>query len=141
MILFVRNLVVKDLWLKLFSLALAILIWFTVDFSLSKAVSPWSEIIGHTADETVISVSVLAPADTRNVNISPEQVEVTLRGDPKKLDELKQRPEGVRAQVDLSGVKSADGLLCPIDLILPQGVEYTHINPERVEVSVSPKTQ
>lgn len=141
MILFVRNLVVKDLWLKLFSLVLAILIWFTVDFSLSKDVSPWSEIIGPAADETVITVSVLVPAGTRNVSVSPQQVEVTLRGDPKLLEELKQKPEDVRAQVNLTGVRSADGMKRPVDLILPQGVAYTHIKPDEVEVSIGPKAQ
>jgi YbbR domain-containing protein len=141
MILFVRNLVVKDLWLKLFSLVLAILIWFTVDFSLSKDVSPWTAIIGHTADEMVMTIPVRVPGNHRDVSVDPEQVEVTLRGDPKLLEELKQRPGDLRALVNLTDVQSASGLLRPVELILPQGVFYTHINPERVEVRLSPKTQ
>ena len=32
MIAFLRNLLLEDFWLKLFSLALAVLIWFTVTF-------------------------------------------------------------------------------------------------------------
>jgi hypothetical protein len=40
MMLFLRQLVLQDFWLKLFSLALAVLIWFTVFFALTKKVSP-----------------------------------------------------------------------------------------------------
>lgn len=142
MILFVRNLVVKDFWLKLFALALAILIWFTIDFSITKEVSPWAELIGRTADETVMTVPVVVPAtDSRNVSVTPQQVEVTLRGDPKLLGQLKLRPGDVRAQVNLSGIQSANGLLCSVEMILPQGVSYTHIKPDQVEVGVSPKAQ
>ena len=137
MILFVRNLVVKDLWLKLFSLALAILIWFSVDFSISKEVSPWSTLIGRTADETVVTVPVLIPADARNVSVDPEKVQVTLRGDPKLLQAISS--EDIRAQVNLNGIESANGLRCPIEMILPQGISYTHIAPGEVEVRVSPK--
>jgi len=140
MILFVRNLVVKDFWLKLFSLALAVLIWFTIDFSIGKEVSPWAELIGRTADETVLTVPVNAPPGIRGASVNPDSVQVTLRGDPKLLRTLK--PGGdVRAQVNLTGVQSADGLLCTVDLILPQGVEYTGISPDRVEVQISPKTR
>lgn len=141
MILFVRNLVVKDFWLKLFSLALATLIWFTIDFSTKKEVSPWAELIGRTADETVITVPVIVPPNYHNVSVTPDQVQVTLRGDPKLLERLKLTPEDIRAQVDLSGVQSANGMKRPVEIILPQGVSYTHIDYDEVEVGVSRKAQ
>ncbi|HEY2082418.1 MAG TPA: CdaR family protein [Verrucomicrobiae bacterium] len=138
MIIFVRNLVVKDFWLKLFSLALGILIWLTVHFSIDKEVSPWSAIIGRTADETVLTVPVrVPPADARAITVEPNQIEVTLRGDPKLLKSL--RAEDVRAHVDLAGVEMADGLRRPVEMILPPGVAYTHLTPDEVEVRVAPK--
>jgi hypothetical protein len=140
MILFIRNLVVKDLWLKLFSLALAVLIWFTVYFSLSKDVSPWAALIGRTADESLVTVPVSVPPGTHGASVRPDAVQVTLRGDPKLLQRLRMGDD-VRAQVNLAGIQSADGLRCPVDLILPQGVSYTHIKPDEVEVRLSPKTQ
>lgn len=139
MIIFIRNLVVKDLWLKLFSLALAVLIWLTVDFSMNKDVSPWSAIIGRTADESVMTVPVLVPSDTRVVSFTPDSIRVTLRGDPKLLQEL--TPGDVRAQVNLNGIESANGLLRPVEVILPPGVAYTRLAPEEVEVRVSHKNQ
>jgi hypothetical protein len=141
MILFVRNLIVNDIWLKLFSLALATLIWFGVDFSISKEVSPWATLIGRKVDEAVITVPVFAPTGIRNVSVDPDSVQVTLRGDPKLLEALKQRPANVHAQVNLSDVRFAEGLLLPVEVVLPQGVMYTRIDPEKVEVRLSPKTR
>ena len=40
MIDFLRNLVVKDFWLKLFSLALAVLVWKFVNEAVKKQVPP-----------------------------------------------------------------------------------------------------
>jgi YbbR domain-containing protein len=138
MIVFVRNLVVKDFWLKLFSLALAILIWLTVQFSISKEVSPLSALIGRTADETVMTVPVRVPsADGRAITVEPSEIQVTLRGDPKSLKSL--GVENVRAHVDLAGVEMADGLRRPVEVILPPNVAYTRLDPDEVEVRVAPK--
>jgi hypothetical protein len=136
MIVFARNLVVKDFWLKTFSLALAILIWLTVRFSISgeASTSPWLALLGHATDENIISVPVHVPSGT---SVNPPEVQVTLRGDPKIIKNL--RTLDVRAQVDLTGIESANGLLRPVEIVLPQGVSYTHIAPDEVEVRGSPK--
>ena len=141
MIIFVRNLVVKDFWLKLFSLALAVLIWLTVRFSINKEVSPWSALIGHTADETDIpGVPVFVPAlNGRVVRVEPADVQITVRGDPKSVKNL--RAKDIRAQVNLAGVESASGLRWPVEIVLPRGVAYTHVEPSEVEVTVSPNKQ
>jgi hypothetical protein len=140
MIVFARNLVAKDFWLKLFSLALAILIWLTVRFSISgeTTASPWLALLGRAPDENVVTVPVhMPPGITQNFSADPADVQVTLRGDPKILKNL--RKEDIRAEVDLTGIESANGLLRPVQIILPQGVAYTHLTPDEVEVRVSPK--
>jgi YbbR domain-containing protein len=140
MIVFARNLVAKDFWLKAFSLALAILIWLTVWFSIhgESSSSPWLALIGHPPDENIVVVPVHGPSGlTQNFSADPAEVKITLRGDPKVLKSL--RTEDIRAQVDLTGIESANGLLRTVEVILPQGVAYTHITPEEVEVRVSPK--
>jgi YbbR domain-containing protein len=140
MIVFARNLVVKDFWLKLFSLALAILIWLTVRFSTSgeTTTSPWLALLGRAPDENVVSVPVHVPAAlAQKFSVDPPEVQVTLRGDPKVIKNL--RKLDIRAQVDLNGVESANGLLRAVEIILPQGVAYTHIAPDAVEVRESPK--
>lgn len=140
MIIFVRNLVVNDFWLKLFSLVLAVLIWLTVHFSINKDVSPWAALIGRSADETVLPVHVSVPVmDARTVKVEPQDVQVTLRGDPKLLNGL--RTNDVHAQVNLTDVESASGLRRPVEIVLPEGISYTHVKPAEVEVSVSPHKQ
>jgi YbbR domain-containing protein len=138
MIIFVRNLVVNDFWLKLFSLVLAILIWLTVDFSVHKEISPWAALIGRSTDEAVLPVHVSIPGmEARTVRVAPTDVEVTLRGDPKLLQNIS--TNDVHAQVNLTDVESASGLRRAVEIVLPQGVSYTQVKPAEVEISVSPK--
>jgi YbbR domain-containing protein len=140
MIIFARNLVVKDFWLKLFSLALAILIWLTVYFSINGETSnaPWLALLGRAADETVMTVPVRVPAGSaQTFSVEPSEVKITLRGDPKLLKTL--RNDDIRAQVDLSGVETASGLLRPVEVVLPTGISYTHLSPDEVEVRATPK--
>jgi YbbR domain-containing protein len=140
MIVFARNLVAKDFWLKLFSLALAILIWLTVYYSINgeTSKSPWLALLGRPADETVMTVPVRVPVGgPQAFSVEPSEVKVTLRGDPKLLKNL--RNDDVRAQVDMSGVEVASGLLRPIQIVLPNGVAYTHVSPDEVEVHAAPK--
>jgi YbbR domain-containing protein len=133
MIIFTRNLVVKDFWLKLFSLALATLIWLTVWFSThgENATSPWLALIGRPPNESVLTVPIRVPFGTTD----PAQVTITLRGDSQILKSLK--PENIRAEVDLTGVESASGLLRPVEIILPKGIFYTRLEPDEVAVQFS----
>jgi YbbR domain-containing protein len=140
MIIFARNLVAKDFWLKLFSLALAILIWLTVRFSISgePSTSPLLALLGRAADETVVTVPVHVPVGgPQTFAVDPPEIQVTLRGDPKKLKSL--RNEDIRAQVDLTGVETANGLLRPVEVVLPPGISYTHLSKEDVVVRSVPK--
>jgi|SRR5882724_843146 len=140
MIIFARNLVVKDFWLKSFSLVLAILIWLTVRFSINgePSTSPWLALLGRAADETVLTVPVHVPSGgPQTISVEPAEVKVTLRGDPKILKDL--RSDDIRAQVDLTGVETANGLLRPIEIILPSGIAYTRLSPNEVAVRIAPK--
>jgi len=140
MIVFLRNLVVKDLWLKLFSLALGILIWVLVEGSITKDRPILSALIGRAVDESVMTVPVsLPPADARIVSVSPSEVQVTLRGDPKVLKQL--TIDDVRAQVNLTGIETADGMRRTIEMILPPDISYVHLTPKEVEVQVSPRNK
>ena len=140
MIIFARNLVAKDFWLKAFSLALAILIWLTVYYSINGETSnsPWLALLGHPADETIMTIPVRVPVGgPQTFSVDPSEVKVTLRGDPKLLKTL--RNDDVRAQVDLVGVDTANGLWRPIQIVLPTGIAYTHLSHNEVEVRVAPK--
>ena len=131
MIIFTRNLVVKDFWLKLFSLALALLIWLAVRINGETSTSPWMALIGRPPDENVLTIPVHVPGGSSE----PSEVTITLRGDPRIVKTLK--PQNIRAEVDLTGVQSANGMLRPVEIILPKGIFYTRLEPDEVAVQLS----
>ena len=84
MISFLRNLVLKDFWLKLFSLMLAVLLWLAVKVASRKDTG-----IDQRVSSKMLPVAILALAeDVHNFRVSPSEVEVTLQGNPKTLQNL-----------------------------------------------------
>jgi YbbR domain-containing protein len=140
MISFLRHLIIRDFWLKLFSLALAILIWLTIWFAIGKGVSPLAAFTNRTPEQSYYNIPVLVrlpAADVRNVKVDPSEVQVTVRGDEKVLKELK--PRDIRAEVDLTGIESARGLRKRIEVTTPPGVVYVRVFPDEAEVIIPPK--
>jgi len=132
MIAFLRNLIFEDFWLKLFSLALAVLIWLTVTFASQKEV--WT-------DKRVFSsipVTVFSSADDMHAfKVSPTEVAVTVQGDPGLMQNLQSRD--IRALVDLTGVKVGGDLLRPVDVAVPAGVTFLQVTPDEVQVIFPPE--
>ncbi len=131
MIAFLRHLVFEDFWLKLFSLTLAVLIWLTVTFASQKEVGAENRVFLN------LPVTVLASAeDVHNFRVSPNEVEVTLRGDPRTLQNLQSKD--IRAVVDLTGVAAARDLRKRIEVSVPAGVTYMRLVPDEVQVIFPP---
>ena len=132
MIAFLRNLFIKDFWWKLFSLALAILIWLTVTFVSQKEVR---------TDERVflnLPVTVLSSTeDVRDFKVSPGAVEVTTRGSAEALQNL--QGKDIRAIVDLTGVAAAHDLRKRIEVSVPAGITCMRVAPEEVQVILPPE--
>jgi YbbR domain-containing protein len=132
MIAFLRNLVLEDFWLKLFSLVLATLIWLTVTFASQK--EAWT-------DQRVFSnlpVTILSAAeDVHNFKVTPREVEVTVQGDPKTMQNLQSKD--IRAIVDLTGVTAARDLRKRIEVSVPAGITHMHVVPEEVQVVFPPE--
>jgi len=132
MIAFFRNLLLDDFWLKLFSLALAALIWFTVTFVSQKEVRTDTRVFFS------LPVSVLSSSDdVRNFKVSPGEVEVTVQGDVETLQNLQSKD--IRARVDLTGVAAAHELRKRVEVSVPAGVTYLHVSPEEVQVIFPPE--
>jgi len=131
MIAFLRKLVLENLWWKLFSLALAVLIWLTVTFASRKEGRPVQRVFSH------LPVLVLsATEDVHNFRLSPAEVEVTVQGDPRTLQNLQDKD--VRPTVDLTGVGVARELRKRIEVSVPVGVAHTRVAPEEVQVTFPP---
>ncbi len=135
MIAFFRQLVLHDFWLKLFSLALAVLVWITVSFAIRHQGSPVNS-LGLTMKERPffnLPVVILSSAeDVRNFKVSPNEVAVTVQGDAKVVDQLQSKD--IRALVDLTGVESARDLRKRIEISTPPGVTHVHVTPPDVRV-------
>jgi YbbR-like protein len=130
---FLRNLVFEDIWLKLFSLALAVLIWLTVTFVSQKEVATEQLVFSN------LPVAILASAeDVHRFKVNPREVEVTVQCDHKTLQNLDSKD--IRAIVDLTGVTTARELRKRIEVSVPAGVTVLRVTPDEVQV-ISPPEQ
>lgn len=131
MIALLRNLVTHDLGLKLFALALALLIWTTVRFA---------GVTGPQVTRTVRDVPVLvvsANADVRALRTTPDHVEVTIRGDQTMVEQLPAK--SIRVTVDVSGLTVFPGIRKHLEVAAPPGVTFVRVTPVEVEVLEPPK--
>ena len=132
MIASLRNLVLEDIWLKLFSLALAILIWLTVTFASQKEAGTTPRVFYK------LPVTVLSSAeDARNFKVSPNEVIVTVQGDANTVQNLQSKD--IRVMVDLTGVAVARDLRKRIEVAVPAGVTCMSVAPEEVQIIFPPE--
>ena len=137
MIAFFRNLFLHDFWLKLFSLGLAVLIWFTVHFASQREVSPVTFSANERKFVNLPVMVVFAAEDVRTFKVNPSQVDVTVQGDVKLLKNL--QGKDFRVMVDLTGIEAAH-LRKRVEVTPPPGVVHAHASPPEVEVIITPKT-
>jgi YbbR domain-containing protein len=140
MLLFLRDLIFKDFWLKLFSLALAVLIRLTVSLAIEKEVTPIPSLAFQNARRTffALPVAVLSSAqDVRSFKVDPPEVEVMVEGDSQILERL--QAKDIRVMVDLTGIEAATDLRKRIEVSTPAGVTHVRVDPQQVRVVVPPK--
>ena len=138
MIKLLRYLFVDDFLLKLLSLVLALLFWLTVSFAIQERQGSPSPTIGSIPEIRSffnLPVVVMSSAsDVRNFKVSPNQVEVTVRGDSRLLQNL--RSKDIRVMVDLTGIEAAENLRKRIEVSTPAGVTLVSVLPVEVEVLI-----
>ncbi len=136
-----RKIIAQDFGLKLFSFALAVLIWFIVAFAIRKEVSPVPSLPVIPSERTFsnLPVVILSSAeDVRNLRVNPKEVEVTVRGDAKTLNALTSKE--IRVLVDLTGIGAAHDLRKRLEVPTPPGVTLVHVDPEEVQVVYPPRS-
>ncbi len=134
MIAALRELIFHDFLLKLFSLALAVLIWFTIT-EVQKEASPLPRLTLNSEVRTFSNLPVVvmsAAQDVRSFKVYPSEVEVTVQGDAKILKTLTSKD--IRVIVDLTGVEGSGGLRKRIEVSTPSGVTHVRVEPQEVEV-------
>jgi YbbR domain-containing protein len=138
MLTFLRNLVFKDFWLKLFSFALAVLIWFTINIAVQKEGTP--TIPGTPEKRVLANVPVRVVSAGENVHafrVDPKEVEVTVQGDSQLVKNLKK--QDVQVNLDLTGIEAAHDLRKRLEISTPAGVTSVSVTPEEVTVVFPPK--
>ena len=131
MIAFLRNLVFEDFWLKLFSLVLAVLVWFIVTFASQTDAQTDERVFSH------LPIAVVsATEDVRDFRVSPNQVQVRVRGYSKTLQNVQSKD--IRAIVDLTGVTTARELRKRVEVAAPTGITHLRVVPEEVQVIFPP---
>ncbi len=134
MIAILKSLVIKDLWMKLFSLGIAILIWSTISIAIQKDVAPSSLIFGIGRDtfyDVPVEVQTSA-SDTRNFRVEPKTVKVTVEGDPQLLQAVQSKD--IRATVDLRGTEMSGELTKRIEVSTPAGLKGVTVTPQQVTI-------
>lgn len=134
-----RNLVVRNFWLKLFSLLVAVLIWLTVSFSIRNEGAQDIGLLFHEPARVLrVPVLVMSTAvDVRECRVKPDHVEVTVWGANRTLDAL--QPRDIRAVVDLTDIHSASAVRKRIEVTTPPGVTHVSVFPPDVEVYLPAK--
>lgn len=137
---FFQNLILKDFWLKLFSFALASLVWIIVNIAIKKDISPGA--ISLTPTEQVVlhdlPIVVLSAAeDTRGITVTPKSAVVTVQGDPASVRTL--RKDEVRVMVDLTDPAALKDVHKRLEVSTPAGISRVRVEPDEVQVSAIPK--
>jgi YbbR domain-containing protein len=136
-----RDLVLKDFWLKLFSVSLAVLIWVTVSFAIHKEnIQPASVVANLPTRVLRLPVLVVsAAADVREFHVAPDHIEVTVWGEAANLARLQDKD--VSVMVDLTDIESARGMSKRVEVSTPPGITLKSVFPDSVQVVVPPKRQ
>jgi YbbR domain-containing protein len=137
MIALLKRLVLKDMWLKLFSLALAALIWSTVSLAIRKE-GPPARSSFQMDKATFFGVPVevqISASDMHNFRVEPKTVDVTVEGDSDLLNSLQSKD--IRATVDLRGTEAGTDLTKRIEVSTPAGLSNVQVNPSEVKIIFS----
>ena len=121
---FLRKLLFEDFWLKLFALVVAIWIYVTV-----------REYQGREAERLFPDLPVLVLStgtEAGEVKISPDRVNVILRGDSQTLDQL--LPRDVHPVVDLTLPGALAQRHHRVVVSAPPGVSASDVRPRIVEI-------
>ena len=135
-----RDIFIKDVGWKLFSLVLATVIWFMVrpvSREPAKSGNPLAASVPRTFTNLPVVVMSSA-ADVRAFKVNPDAVRVTVSGRREIVDALTERD--LRVTVDLTGIESARGLQARVTVAVPPGVTFIAARPPEVDVVVPPKS-
>jgi YbbR domain-containing protein len=133
-----RDWLTKDFSWKIFSVALAVIIWLTVHKIYEEPGAFAASVAGDRVTYGNLPVRLVSTAaDVRDFRVAPDSVSVTVSGTPEVMAVL--QANQIRATVDLTDIASAKDLKCRVDVSVPSGVTLVSVDPPKVGVIVPPK--
>ena len=133
-----RDIFLKDLGWKIFSLLLATALWFIANRILHESALPVpdSNVVPITFGSLPVRV-VSAGADVHEFRVAPATVKVSVVGPASAMNIL--QADDLHATVSLTGAGLVQGTMLPVEISLPPNVAITSVEPNRVLVSPPPK--
>jgi YbbR domain-containing protein len=126
--------------LKIFSLALAMLIWYSVKSPTPNQISyPWASLVG-TDDRTLTNLPIdllILPDQAQRFTVSPSTADILIEGPRETINKL--TASDIKIYAHIVEVNSPMGSF-PLKPILPNGVTFLSITPSSVTVE-SPSKQ
>ena len=124
-----RSFILDHLWLKVFSLILATLIWLTIHSNLEREKADGTRRFDRQP------VGLMADAAERRAYVpDPARVSVTVRGPRSVIEDLK--AEDLRVYVELAGQAGQPGNY-PVEVHAPAGVTVVLVAPRTVFVRLA----
>lgn len=133
-----RDIFLKDLGWKLFSVLLAAFIWLTVHKLIEEpkpAVAEAPMTRQQTYDDLPVLI-VAAGSDVRDYRLLQSAVSVTVSGPSDELGKL--QANQIHATVNLTDVSTVNTLKQLVDVAVPSGVTVVSIRPETISVLAPP---
>lgn len=132
-----KDLLVKDLPWKLFSLALALVLWLTVHRIYEESQTPPVPLAASTVTFENLPVLIVSTAsDVRDFRVLPGTVSVTVSGPPDIMAGL--QGNQVRPMVDMTEIGDVKDLNRRVDVSTPAGVTLISVTPAKVGVVLPP---
>ena len=129
-----RDLFIKDIGWKLFSLFLAAVIWFTVNRILHESMLPQTDSTLRTVTYDNLPVAAVSTfADVRSYHLAPVTVKVTISGPDVAVKTL--QADQLHATVNVGINNLSRSQMLPVDISLPSQVAVVDIEPDKVLVT------
>jgi YbbR domain-containing protein len=132
-----RDLLVKDLPWKVFSLALALVLWLTVHRITEETHDPEVPLAPSTVMFESLPVLIVSTAsDVHDFRVLPPTVSVTVSGPTNIMAAL--AANQVRPMVDMTEIGDVKNLKRRVDVSTPPGVTLISVSPADVDVVLPP---
>jgi hypothetical protein len=131
-----QNLILRNFWLKFFSIALATVIWLSIHYGIQSESNLSQLSINHLLAQEYIRVPVTAvtsPGDSRAFKITPNEVVVIAVGEETALRHAADK--NIKVSLDLTDFHSREATTMELQVQAPPDVTVQEISPSTVTVA------